>query len=733
MGERRIEVHKFGGTSLGDAGRIADAAALVEAAAAVAAVVVVASAMAGTTDALAAAGTAAAAGERRDAAALLDDQARRHLAVAAIVVPAAAGRELRREMATIVEETRDLLRAAALLRELHPRARDRVLAAGEKLSARLLAAALRRRGVEARALDADAFLETDGRGGEARPLPGVTEPLAAAALRPFVECGEVAVVTGFVGRGPDGATTTLGRGGSDFTATLLGAALGAARVVVWTDVDGVFSADPRVVPEARPLARLHYREAEALAAGGAKVLHPATIGPAVRVGIPIEIRNSFRPEAPGTVVDGAVADGAPPLRAVSFRRASSRAGLDGDGSHDGRSGEAGLVAVVGLGVARAPGIALRLMTALAERGVVALALARGSETSLAVEVAPGAVEEAVCAIHAEFRLDGGAPRRRVRASGGRRERRERAVRAFAPATCANLGAGFDLLGLALAGPGDTVAARRVRGGGVRLARIGGDGGRLPRDAAANSAGIAAAATLRAARLEVEEIGVELELDKGTPVASGLGSSAASAAAAAVAVNLLLGGPLRRRDLVGPCLEAETAVSGRHADNAAAAVLGGLVLVCSLEPLEVVRLPVPPGLWVAIATPDFPLPTRRARAALPATVSLAERVRAAADVAAFVSACHAGDLGRLARAVRDDEVAKARVRLIPGSEAALAAARRAGSLAASVAGAGPSLFAFSHSAAAARRVGEAMAAAFEREGHRASVLVSPGDCPGARAV
>jgi homoserine kinase len=733
MDGRRLEVHKFGGTSLGDAERIAGAAALVAAASADAALVVVASAMAGATDALLEAGAAAAAGERQRAARHLDELARRHLASVAALAAAGAARPLRAELATILDEARDLLRAAALVGELEPRARDRLLAAGEKLSVRLLVAVLSRQGVAARAFDADSFLETDGRRGEARPLHGVSEPLAAAALRPGLERGEVPVVTGFVGRGPDGETTTLGRGGSDLTATLLGAALAAARVVIWTDVDGVFTADPRVVPEARRLPRLHYREAEELALAGAKVLHPATIRPAAGGGIPVEIRNSFRPQTPGTEVDGrAFGNGAgvaPAVKAVSAL--PSRSELAGELLPGGRP-EAGRIAAVGLGMASAPGIEARLVTALARRGVAVAALSRGSDASLSVEVAPEAVAEAVRAIHAEFGLGGDASRRRApaqRRSAGSRP----AARAFAPASCSNLGAGFDLLGLALAGCGDTVTARRVARPGVRLAGIRGDGGRLPRAAAANSAGVAAAAVLRASGVAPEEIGVELRLEKGTPIASGLGSSAASAAAAAAAVNALLGGPLAPRDLVAACLEAEAAVSGRHADNAAAAVLGGLVLVRSLEPLEVVRLPVPRGLWIVLATPDFPLPTRQARAALPACVSLAERVAAAADVGAFVAACHAGDLGLLARAVRDDQVARARAALIPGSGAALAAARGAGALAASVAGAGPSLFAFAHSAGAARRAGDAMAAAFAAAGHRAAVLVSPADCPGARPV
>ena len=139
------------------------------------------------------------------------------------------------------------------------------------------------------------------------------------------------------------------------------------------------------------------------------------------------------------------------------------------------------------------------------------------------------------------------------------------VRAFAPATVANLGPGFDVLGLALVGPGDTVTARRVDGQGVRLVSV--SGADLPLDPERNTASVAAAATLRKAGVDV---GVEIELEKGLPIGSGMGSSAASAAAAALATNLLLGGPLRKRELIGPCVEAEGVVAGRHADNVAPA-------------------------------------------------------------------------------------------------------------------------------------------------------------------
>lgn len=305
------------------------------------------------------------------------------------------------------------------------------------------------------------------------------------------------------------------------------------------------------------------------------------------------------------------------------------------------------------------------------------------------------------------------------------------VTAFAPATVSNLGPGFDLLGLAVSGPGDTVTARRVPGEGVRIARVEGDGGVLPREAARNTAGIAAAATLRRAGVSA---GVELELRKGMPIGSGLGSSAASAAAAAYAVNLLLGSPLRVEELVEPCVEAEATVSGRHADNVAPALLGGLVLVRSVDPVEVLRLPVPAGLHVAVVTPAFELSTREARAVLPATVPLQAMVRNTAHAAALVAACYTGDLELLRRCVVDEVVAPARAALIPGCGAVVGAALDAGALGSSISGAGPSIFALCRSEESAQEAAAAMRAAFrEAGGLDSSAVVSPADAPGARAV
>ncbi len=305
------------------------------------------------------------------------------------------------------------------------------------------------------------------------------------------------------------------------------------------------------------------------------------------------------------------------------------------------------------------------------------------------------------------------------------------VTAFAPATVANLGPGFDVLGLALAAPGDTVTATRTGAPGVRITAVEGDGGVLPLEAERNTAGIAAIATL--ARAGVTGIGVELIVRKGLPIGSGLGSSAASAAAAACAVNLLVGSPLRKSELVGPCLEAEAAVSGRHADNVAPALLGGLILVRSVDPIDIVRVPLPDGLAIAVVTPAFELETRTARAVLPTHVPLADLVRNTANIGAMISACHSGDLGLLGRCVTDRVVAPARAALVPGAPEVIAAALDRGALGASISGAGPSVFALCRSQRSARESAGAMVEAFAAAGLAATYTISEVDCPGARQI
>jgi aspartokinase/homoserine dehydrogenase 1 len=384
---QRVEVHKFGGTSVGDADRIAAVARIARDASTRSGVVVVTSAMVGVTDQLIQAGAIAARGAREEGVQLLDAVLARHLD-ALDRLDAGDTAAMRPRIRKIVEEALDLIRAVAHLRELTPRTRDNLIAAGEKLSVRLVTAALRRAGADAAAIDADTFLETDDRFGEANALAGISDRTIAATLRPLIERGAIPVVTGFCGRAPDGATTTLGRGGSDLSATLIAAALRADEVTIWTDVDGVFTADPKVVPAARVIRQLNFREAAEMSYYGAKVLHQRTMIPVASMGIPVRTRNSFAPTSIGTVIDGRITPGSHPVKAVTAVRDQC------------------LVSVEGKGMAGVPGVAARLFKAIAEARIsVTMISQSSSEASICLAVPGDRAIEAEQTLKREFRPD----------------------------------------------------------------------------------------------------------------------------------------------------------------------------------------------------------------------------------------------------------------------------------------------------------------------------------------
>jgi homoserine kinase len=307
------------------------------------------------------------------------------------------------------------------------------------------------------------------------------------------------------------------------------------------------------------------------------------------------------------------------------------------------------------------------------------------------------------------------------------------VRAFAPATVANVGPGFDVFGFAVDAPGDVVVARASEGRGVTITAITGDGGRLPREAAANTAGAAAAALL--AYVEAP-FGVEMTLHKRMPLGSGLGSSAASAVAAAVAVNALCGSPLSRRELLPFALAGERVSCGPgavHADNVAPSLLGGFTLIRSMHPLDVVQLPTPETLFCALAHPAVEVLTAEARRALPERVPLAGAVRQWGNVAGVVAALYSSDLALLGRSLSDGIVEPARAALIPGYEAVKRAASEAGALGSGISGACPTMFALCESRATAERAGEAMRAAFAANGIESRAYVSGINGVGARVI
>ncbi len=293
-------VMKFGGTSVGDATRVVQVAAIVEAQRHPRVVVV--SAASGVTNLLLDAARAAAADGAEFTARLAGQVRARHHAVVEAITDqherASAVAALDQLHAAMDDVLAHIARAGAL----SARNSDRIVATGEKAMSILLAAILRSRGTPAVHVWADHVIATDDRHGNARPDRARTRELAAREVRPHLDNGSTVVLTGFIGRAPDGSTTTLGRGGSDYSATLLGAALDADEVQIWTDVPGVLSADPRQVRDARVVPGISFDEAQELAHFGAKVLHPRTILPAVSQNIPVRILSTFAPDEPGTLV-----------------------------------------------------------------------------------------------------------------------------------------------------------------------------------------------------------------------------------------------------------------------------------------------------------------------------------------------------------------------------------------------------------------------------------------------
>ncbi len=311
-------VCKFGGTSVQDAEAISRLVEIVQARARAHPLVVV-SAMAGVTDDLLRLVPLVESGQRTGLKAGLNALVHRHGAVAAQLPGAGVVVERIRESAGRLHGR---LRGPAG-RPLSPRLRDMLVGHGELWSAWLVSAAIEGAGCAARWVDAREMVITDNRFTRAAPIMPELTARARAHLLPLLESGVVPVTQGFVGSTLTGIPTTLGRGGSDFTASLLGAALGVKRVEIWTDVNGLMTADPRIVPEARTLPGASYDEAAELASFGAKVLHPATQLPLAQAGIPIAILNSRFPDGPGTTIepDAKLArPGNSPVRSISWKK-----------------------------------------------------------------------------------------------------------------------------------------------------------------------------------------------------------------------------------------------------------------------------------------------------------------------------------------------------------------------------------------------------------------------------
>lgn len=305
--------------------------------------------------------------------------------------------------------------------------------------------------------------------------------------------------------------------------------------------------------------------------------------------------------------------------------------------------------------------------------------------------------------------------------------------AFAPATVANVGPGFDVLGFALESPGDTVTVRRIREREVRIAEIEGDDGALSTDVRRNTAGMAAFAAWEAAK---PDFGIELRIKKSMPLGSGMGSSAASAVAAAVATARVLGASFSDAEMLRFCAEGEMVASGDaiHYDNIAASLFGGLIRVRDTASADIERIAPLPSWHVALIHPDIVVRTKDARAAIPPDVMTTAVLRLAPSVEEFLAAVRAADIARAGVALmHDDIITPLRATFIRGYADVIAAALAGGATGASISGSGPAMFALADSEAAAEKAGEAMQQAFAANGIGSRIYRSAFGAQGARVV
>ncbi|MBN1246812.1 MAG: aspartate kinase, monofunctional class [Anaerolineae bacterium] len=383
-------VMKFGGTSVGNAEAIAQAASLVrQEAENWERVVVVVSAMRGVTDALIEGARTAEQGDPETYRGIVSDLRVRHtLVVAALISDAEVRTSLLRTVDAYLDEYATFCHSVHVLGEVTPRAMDTISSMGERVNARVVAAHLREQGVAAEAVDATDLIVTDDRFQQAVPQMAETRVQVQKNLVPLLEEGIIPVVTGFMGATRTGITTTLGRGGSDYSASVLGAALDADEVWTWTDVDGVLTADPRIVADAHIIPELSYSEVSELAYFGAKVLHPKTIRPVVESNIPLWVKNTFNPTCPGTRII-AEPNGTPGM----VKAVTAIQGLS-------------MVTVEGRGMMGVPGIAARTFSAVASQGASVLMISQASsEQSICFVIPSPDVPAVITAIEEALALE----------------------------------------------------------------------------------------------------------------------------------------------------------------------------------------------------------------------------------------------------------------------------------------------------------------------------------------
>lgn len=387
--KKPLQVMKFGGTSVGDALCIRRVVEIIRTASRECSIAVVVSAMSGVTNRLIEAATQSKAGNETAVAAAFDQLKKQHdEVVAALVYSAQERRRLQSKLHDLFIEGERLCQGTILLRELTPRTLDAISGLGERLCAPIVAAALLEVGVASEALEATELVVTDSYHGAAEPWLDLTRARCQARILPILEAGIVPVMTGFIGASEEGVLTTLGRGGSDYSATILGAGLDASEVVIWSDVPGLLTADPRLVPEAVTIAEISHREAAELAYFGAKVLHPKTLRPVMQRGIPVRICNTFAADQPGTKITPAG-----PLNAGGVRALTAVS-------------DASLITVAGQGVQNVPdALARTVTTAAAVRADVLLISQSSAHNDICLVIPSAVAKRTVEALRHEFSQD----------------------------------------------------------------------------------------------------------------------------------------------------------------------------------------------------------------------------------------------------------------------------------------------------------------------------------------
>jgi aspartate kinase len=383
-------VMKFGGTSVGSQAAITQATEIVKKSTRDwARLVVVVSAMRGVTDALIESAAAAAQGDEALYQSLIKDLQTRHHAVVDELLSDVSERDLM--LGTIDEYIAELsayCRSIHVLGEVTPRGMDTITSLGERINARVVASVLRQSGIRSQAIDATELVVTDASFQNAVPLMEATRTQVEVRLEPLLQEKIVPVVTGFISATQDGIITTLGRGGSDYTAAILGDCLDAKEVWTWTDVDGVMTADPRVVPDARVIPELSFNEISELAYFGAKVLHPKTLRPLVERGIPLWVKNTFNPSFPGSQIIGSPHTVKGKVTAISAIR------------------ELSMITVEGRGMMGVPGIAARTFAAVARQGASVLMISQASsEQSICFVIPTNAEVSVIQSIEDEMALE----------------------------------------------------------------------------------------------------------------------------------------------------------------------------------------------------------------------------------------------------------------------------------------------------------------------------------------